>query len=77
MKKSMKKLKLSRETVRQLSGPEVQWAVGGAGITEAGFTDCTNNTTQTSANCPSAHFCGSATCGDTCGSGSAKVVCRP
>jgi hypothetical protein len=76
MKKSMKKkLKLSRETVRQLGGQEVRWAVGG-GITDAGFTDCTNDTTQTSANCPSAHFCGSATCGDTCGSGSVRVVCR-
>jgi hypothetical protein len=67
MKKSLKKLKLSRETVRQqLNGPGLRWAVG-AGITQPGFGDCTNNTTQTSGNCPSG-FCGSVTCGDYCGS---------
>jgi hypothetical protein len=61
MKKNLKKLKLSKETVRQLNGPRMRWAVG-AGVTDAGFGDCTNNTTQTSDNCPSG-FCGSLTCG--------------
>lgn len=61
MKKNLKKLRLSKETVRQLNGPRMRWAVG-AGITDPGFGDCTNDTTQTSGNCPSG-FCGTLTCG--------------
>jgi hypothetical protein len=64
MKKSLKKLKLSRETVRQLNGPGLRWAAGGVILT---IGDCPNDTTQTSGNCPSG-FCGTVTCGDYCGS---------
>jgi hypothetical protein len=63
MKKQIKKLKLSRETVRRLSGPETRQAKGG--IMTIGW-DCTNNTTQTTGNCPTVNFCGTASCGDSC-----------
>ena len=65
MKRRVKKLTLSRETVRHLDNTQLRRAAG-AYITDPGFTTCHNgDETGTSANCGSA-FCGSASCGDTC-----------
>ena len=68
MKKSLKKMKLSRETVRQLNGPGLGWVVG-VGFTQFGF-ECTNES----------GFCVSLTCRDFCGSetsvGANACVCE-
>ncbi len=64
MKKSVKKLTLCRETLRQLSGPGLRGVAGGY-VTDAGFGgDCTNKTSQQN-NCGSA-FCGSVSCDVSC-----------
>jgi hypothetical protein len=65
MKKNLKKLKLSRETVRHLSGPTMPWVVGAGSYTDPGITTCSRDDTQTSGYCPSA-FCGSVSCMESC-----------
>lgn len=74
MKKSLKKLRLSRETVRNLGGPEMLRAMGG---TVTFGWDCGNNTTQTSATCPTAAFCGTASCAGTCDNSNGADACAP
>ena len=53
MKKLQKKLSLSKETLRNLSGHELQGIVGGVTIT------CCNSSTETGDSCP---FCATDKC---------------
>ena len=79
MKKSLKKLKLTRETIHQLNGPGMRWVAGGS-ITQAGFTDCTNDTTTSVAptnGCGSqpTGFAGSCACETS--NGPYACLCQP
>jgi hypothetical protein len=64
MKKQMKKLMLAKETLRNLSRPELR-GVAGATHQQTNCSDCGNDTTQTSGTCGSG-FCGSISCDGFC-----------
>ena len=63
MKKQMKKLVISKETVRSLTASRLGPAVGG--WWPSAWLGCTNETTETSQRCGTG-LCGSATCEGTC-----------
>lgn len=64
---------MSKETLRDLAAPGLR-LIDGALRHPSQYIDCTNNTTQTSGNCPSG-FCGTITCEYTQLCNSNQVAC--
>lgn len=73
MKKQAKKLRLAKETVRLLTRADLTQVAAGYTIGNTCYAGCTNNTTQTTAQCGSGDC--SVTC-DGCSGPSQRVICR-